>query len=100
MRDLASGRESRSFATGLSGMVLSIAISPDGRTAISGCDNNEMALWDIASGRLLHTVHLGGSVNLVAISPDGRKALSASDDYMQLWDISEWTQAPAASAAK
>jgi WD40 repeat protein len=40
-------------------------------------------------------------ITSVAFSPDGRTALSGShDNTLKLWDISERTHAPAASAEK
>ncbi|MDA0166050.1 AAA family ATPase [Solirubrobacter ginsenosidimutans] len=69
--------------------VESIAISPDGRTLVSGADDGRIWLWDVASRR--HIGWLAGHarpVNDVAISPDGRLLASASDDdTVRLWDL-------------
>jgi predicted NACHT family NTPase len=77
--------------TGHTGGVTSVAISPDGRTALSGSGlirgSAEVKLWDIASGRRLRnfTGH-AGPVRSVTISPDGRAALLSSRT-LKLWDI-------------
>src|SRR5208337_855419 len=79
-------------------MVHSVAISPDGRTALLGSWDKTLKLWDIASGREIRsfTGHTS-SVHSVVISPDGRYALSsggASSGFgeltsgeLKLWDI-------------
>ena len=52
--DLASGKELRTF-TGHSDWVTSVAIAPDGRTALSGSLDKTLKLWDLASGKELRT---------------------------------------------
>jgi|GEM_PF-1267226 len=75
---------------GHQGEVRSVAISPDGRTALSASDDMTLKLWDLATGKELkayagHT----GIVDSVAFSPDGRTALSGSEDKtLKLWDLS------------
>src|SRR5450756_128800 len=67
---------------GHSGAVRSAALSPDGRTALTGSDDNTARLWDVASGRELRqlTGHTD-PVYYVAFSPDGRTVLTASADH-------------------
>jgi eukaryotic-like serine/threonine-protein kinase len=66
-----------------------VAISPDGRTALSSSDDHTLKLWDLATGEEIRTfTGHNGPVNSVAISPDGRTALSSSDDHtLKLWDL-------------
>ena len=86
--DLASGKELRTF-TGHSGWVHSVAIAPDGRTALSGSTDKTLKLWDLASGKELRTfTGHSDTVRSVAIAPDGRTALSGSvDKTLKLWDL-------------
>jgi dipeptidyl aminopeptidase/acylaminoacyl peptidase len=105
--DVASGRVLRSFKSDPSSKVNSIAISPDGRMALSGSDNGMLKLWDLASGREVSSFMADTDprtgracspntqchVYSAVFSPDGRFALSGSHDRtLKLWDISEWTQ--------
>ncbi len=75
---------------GHTGGIRSVAISSDGRTAVSVSNDTTLKLWDLSTGRELRTLlgHTGG-VRSVAISPDARTAVSASNDKtLKLWDLS------------
>jgi WD40 repeat protein/serine/threonine protein kinase len=74
---------------GSGGAFHGIAVSRDGRMALTGSDDHLLKLWDIQSGTELRsfTGH-GGAVLCVALSRDGRKALSGSEDKtLRLWDV-------------
>ncbi|NEP55127.1 MAG: WD40 repeat domain-containing protein, partial [Moorea sp. SIO3C2] len=68
-----------------------IAVTPDGKRAISAADSFEKTLkvWDLESGQELFT--LSGhkaAIWSVAVTPDGKKAISASDDKnLKVWDL-------------
>ncbi|TVU54434.1 MAG: hypothetical protein EA414_07265, partial [Arthrospira sp. PLM2.Bin9] len=75
--------------TGHSSWVLAVAITPDGKQAVSASYDNTLKLWDLATGseRATLTGH-SYSVEAVAITPDGKQAVSASDDNtLKLWDL-------------
>ncbi len=69
--------------------VNAVALSADGRQALSGGQDNVLRLWDISTGLLLQTFDAQtSSVNSVAFSPDGRQILSGGNDkQVQLWDL-------------
>jgi WD40 repeat protein len=66
-----------------------VAITPDGKRAVSASSDQTLRLWDLESGQSLHTFEgHTDSVNGVAITPDGKRAVSASSDQtLRLWDL-------------
>ncbi|MBD2472990.1 NB-ARC domain-containing protein, partial [Nostoc sp. FACHB-145] len=69
--------------------VIAVAITPDGRSAVSASADKTLRVWDLNTGRCLHTLegHKDG-VSAVAIIPDGRSAVSASaDKTLRVWDL-------------
>ena len=96
--EVATGKLVRSF-DGHSDYVTSVAISPDGRYALSGSADKTLKFWDIATGQEIQSFkgHADGVMS-VAISPDGRYALSGSDDEtLKLWDLGPYIE-PALAA--
>lgn len=55
LSDIASGESRRSF-TGHKDTVWSVAVAPDGRTALSGGYDKTLRLWDVAMGKSLRTL--------------------------------------------
>ncbi len=68
--------------------VTSVALSRDGKQALSGGKDGKLQLWDTETGRPLRQAGLHPSpVQAVALAPDGRRALSAgADGTVRLWD--------------
>ena len=74
--------------------VYTVAVSPDGRRALSGSASEEdkdgvVRLWDLDTGKDVRRLegHTSG-VMAVAFSRDGKRGVSASDDQtVRLWDL-------------
>jgi small GTP-binding protein len=80
---------SKTLSAGRSVVVWSVAVTADGRRAISGSDDNTVQVWDLDAGRCLATLtgH-AGTVFGVAVTADGRWAVSGSQDRtVQVWDL-------------
>ena len=73
---------------GHSGIVNSVAFSPDGATLASGGDDGSIGLWDVRvrENKQLFYAHTGG-VTSVDFSPDGFMLASGGrDKTVRLWD--------------
>jgi WD40 repeat protein len=72
----------------------SIAISPDGKQALTGGSDSNLHLWDLESGEELQVLSgHPGLLTSVAFSPDGSKALAADwAGRVLLWDLETGAQ--------
>src|SRR5262245_17352195 len=76
------------------------AISPDGKTlAISAGALDEVQLWDIPDGRLLHTL-TGRAAKVrmlgqLAFSADGKQVFAGGENIVYRWDAATGTELPA-----
>ena len=78
--------------TGHRGHVISVAFSGDSKKLVSGGDDGTVRLWDVRTGKLLHTItDVGRGVDDVAFSPDGKMFGSIhADEDIRLWDASTY----------
>jgi len=76
LRDLSTGQELKTFP-GHTARVSAVAMSPDGRYALSGGWDSSLRLWDISSGKEVWKFESPDSISAVAFSPDGRYALAS-----------------------
>jgi len=82
-------RDEASAFSGHTDPVSCVAFAPDGRSALSGSDDQTLRLWDVASGKELRRFEgHRDAVTAVAFSADGRFAASGSRDRtVRLWDV-------------
>src|SRR5271166_1143606 len=69
--------------------VRAVAVTPDGRRAVSGSVDRTLRVWDLEVGQSLRTLegHSNAVVG-VAITPGGRRAVSASyDGTLRVWNL-------------
>ena len=75
-------------------LILSVAFSPDGKTILTGSDDEIARLWDAGTGKLLMTLPRQAAVRAVAFSPDGKTILTGSglvgsgEGLAQVWEAS------------
>jgi WD40 repeat protein len=68
---------------------MAVAVTPDGKWAVSGSWDQTLKVWDLASGKEFQTL-AGHSdpVCAVAVMPDGKRAVSGSlDQTLKVWDL-------------
>jgi WD40 repeat protein len=86
--NISTGKFLRSFDA--KSLINYVAISPDGKTLATGIHDNATKLWDVNTGKLIHTLtgH-ADEVKSVAFSPDGKTLASGSQDgTIKLWNVS------------
>ncbi len=73
---------------GHGGPVRALAVSPDGRLALSGSFDQSAILWDLERGAALQVLRFhDGAVNAVAALPDGRFATAGEDGRIAFWRL-------------
>ncbi len=89
--DLATGTPVRALRpTTSGGPVCSVAILPDGGSAIAGRLGGDLLQWDLATGRLLralHARHVEAERVLLSVTPDGGRLVRGMGNGIQLWDL-------------
>ena len=88
MWDIKSGDEIQTFE-GHTNSVEAVAVTPDGKHAISGSGDKTLRVWEIESGEEMQTLEGHTDwVYAVAVTPDGKYTISGSyDNILRVWDI-------------
>ena len=78
---------------GHGGPIKGVAVSPDGRQALTASFDYSVGLWDLEAGTLIRWLEgHDAAANAVAFLPGGRRAISAGDDFdLILWDLESGT---------
>ena len=93
--ELPPGVSLRHTLTGHRGRVRSVAVSGDGRRAVSGSNDRTLKLWDLESGAACRTLPDPiGTARAVALSADGRQTVWASSDWtLKVWNLERGEEA-------
>src|SRR5262249_15419372 len=90
--DAATGAGLRSFK-GHEKQITTVAYAPDGRRLASVSLDNTVRVWDITTGRPVHTLRLGSSSTAgtssqgLAFSSDGQRVAAAGgEEAVKVWD--------------
>jgi cytochrome c len=71
---------------GHGGPVRALAVSPDGKMAMSGSFDQSAILWDLDRGAALQVLRFhDGAVNALAVLPDGRFVTGGEDGRLAVW---------------
>ncbi len=70
------------------GPVRAVAVSPDGATVATGCEDGQVRFWGAAAGAAAgEPLRHAGAVHALAFTPDGQSVLTGSaDGSARLWD--------------
>ena len=90
----AGGGPPTRLLQGNQGVVGAVALSPDGRHALTGGKEQVVRLWDVATGECLRVFEGHNSeVTALRFSPDGTFALSGGFGEARIWHL-DWDLAP------
>ncbi len=67
-----------------------VAFTPDGNL-LASADDKTLRVWEVSTGKLLHTIEEQNEVSSIAFSPDGELMVTASAEAVGLWNVSTWT---------
>lgn len=88
---IASGKELRCI-TGYQHPITQVAISPDGKTLVSGCTGQALKIRHLGNGHLLQTVQDEHPIEALAFSPDGLTLVTGGRDrVIRCWDLATGT---------
>ena len=75
--------------------ITALALTPDGRTAVSASHDRTLRVWDIVTGNALRVIpdcpHVPSSM---AVTQDGALAITAGDSRLVVWDLSHGKASP------
>ena len=67
--------------------VNAVAVSSDGRLALSGSDDATMKVMEVSTGKELRSFSMDGGVKAVAFASNSKFAVSGSGQSLKLWDL-------------
>ena len=90
--DAASGSLQRTFENA-EGVLLGLSISSSGRYAVTGGQNKQLVIWELASGRNTRTItDFTDWIYGTAFAPDEKRVAGAGIDGASVWDAATGTR--------
>merc|ERR550514_1610573 len=77
----------RTNLMGHTGVVYTVAISPDGSLCASGGKDATTMLWDVNDGKHLYSLDAGSTINALTFSPKNYWLCAATDTAIKIWDL-------------
>ncbi len=95
IRDAATGAELPGGVLKHPAPVTSLAVASDGSQVLTGCGDQRVRLWDLATAGVKREFELDAAPTGVALSPDGSLAMVVSGDKkIRLWQLADGTPLP------
>jgi RNA polymerase sigma factor (sigma-70 family) len=85
--DAHTGQEIAPTAGGHAGPVTALHLAPDGQTLTTYAANDDVHVWDLATGREARRVPLPRNVTHTALAADGRYLAASAGDAVTVWDL-------------
>ena len=96
MWDLEAGTEVYAL-TGHDSRVSAVAVTQDGRRAVSGGDDGMVRVWDVAHGVELASFASDSSITVLAVTPPGIRVIAGtSAGPVHLLELCAYEQPPGA----
>lgn len=85
--DVKTGKQVRKFG-GYGEKIISMAISPDSKSIVTGSFEATLRIWNAETGKLIRVMEApANGVKSVSCSPNGRYLAAGSDKTAKIWDL-------------
>ena len=89
--DAATGEVQHTFGLEHDG-VHSVEFSPDGARLVSTGNDQNVRLWDPATGKQVHQLSFGQPVQAACFRPDGRELLASGPTVVKIWSLPKYEE--------